>query len=125
MGFKSVFAKVGRGIGIGAKGAWKGFTAFDDVLDRIPFADKLVIAIPVVGPALSFALQKVDLAQEMFPGEGDKRKHKPVEFAFLKCLLKGEQEKHKRNAPVACRPPRRCTWSGLAPSVRAQYSTPL
>ncbi len=70
MGLKSVFGKVARGVGIGAKKGWDGFTAFDDVMDQIPFADALIVAIPIVGPALAFAMAKVDIAQEMFPGEG-------------------------------------------------------
>ncbi len=88
MGLKSAFKKVGRGIGIGAKGAWKGFTAFDDVMDKIPFAENLVMAIPIVGPALSFAMQKVDLAQEMFPGEGEGGRRREWAIAQLRKDLR-------------------------------------
>lgn len=84
MGLKSIFGKVARGVGMGAKKGWDGFTAFDDVMDRIPFANELIVAIPIVGPALAFAMSKVDIAQEMFPGQGEGGKRREWAVAQLR-----------------------------------------
>lgn len=86
-----VFGKVASGVGIGAKGVWKGVNALDDVVDRIPGGQELVAQIPVVGIALQIGLRAVDVADELVPekGAGAKRKERAIAQARKMLVNQG------------------------------------
>ena len=67
----------------GLKATGKGIAKVDDVLDKIPFADTVIAMIPVAGPAINLALDKVDIVQVLIPpgtGQGPERRAKAEEL---------------------------------------------
>lgn len=77
------------------KAIWKGLkktgtvvAKIDDVIDEIPMLDQAMVMIPVAGPIIKLALDHIDVAQELIPGDGRGPKRRESAKALLRADMR-------------------------------------